>query len=175
MFVFAGGVRGVVWCECDGGDGCGGSSKEALTLLLHLLLLHLAASAAATSAAAASVCRMALGSDANVHELLLSLVERLGHEQEVGWLDALIQEMVGVLDQLLGSPTVKGGEREGGRVWCAWGGGEEPDGVCVCVWAGAGVRGGRPEGVCVYLGGGRARGGHSDSLGAASCRGKVVV
>jgi hypothetical protein len=49
---------------------------------------------------------MALGSDTNVHELLLSLVERLGHEQEVGWLDALTQEMVGVLDQLLGSPTV---------------------------------------------------------------------
>lgn len=51
--------------------------------------------------------RMALGSDTSVHELLLSLVERLGHEQEVGWLDALTQEMVGVVDQLMGAPTVR--------------------------------------------------------------------
>jgi hypothetical protein len=50
---------------------------------------------------------MALGSDTSVHELLLSLVERLGHEQEVGWLDALTQEMVGVVDQLMGAPTVR--------------------------------------------------------------------
>jgi hypothetical protein len=53
-----------------------------------------------------SPLRMALGSDASVHELLLSLVERLGHEQEVGWLDALTQEMVGLVDQLMGAPTV---------------------------------------------------------------------
>lgn len=46
--------------------------------------------------------RMALGTDSNVHELLLSLVERLGHEQETEWLDSLVQEMVGVVDQLLG-------------------------------------------------------------------------
>jgi hypothetical protein len=49
---------------------------------------------------------MALGTDNNVHELLLSLIERLGHEQEIGWLDACSQEMVGVVDQLVGSPTV---------------------------------------------------------------------
>jgi hypothetical protein len=66
------------------------------------------------------VCRMALGSDANVHELLLSLVERLGHEQEVGWLDALTQEMVGVLDQLLGSPTVRGGQGLSGDQFVLW-------------------------------------------------------
>lgn len=51
-------------------------------------------------------CRMALGTENNVHELLLSLIERLGHEQEVGWLDACSQEMVGVADQFVGSPTV---------------------------------------------------------------------
>jgi hypothetical protein len=45
---------------------------------------------------------MALGTDSNVHELLLSFVERLGHEQETEWLDSLVQEMVGVVDQLLG-------------------------------------------------------------------------
>jgi hypothetical protein len=51
--------------------------------------------------------RMALGTDNSVHELLLSLIERLGHEQEVGWLDACSQEMVGVVDQLVGSLTVR--------------------------------------------------------------------
>jgi hypothetical protein len=38
--------------------------------------------------------------------MLLCLVERLGHEQEVSWLDSICQELVGCCDELTGNPGV---------------------------------------------------------------------
>jgi hypothetical protein len=40
--------------------------------------------------------------------MLLCLVERLGHEQEVGWLDSIAQELVGCCDALTDNPGVSG-------------------------------------------------------------------
>jgi hypothetical protein len=41
--------------------------------------------------------------------MLLCLVERLGHEQEVSWLDSICQELVGCCDELTDNPGVSGG------------------------------------------------------------------
>lgn len=51
-------------------------------------------------------CSFALQKDEYAQEFLLCLVERLGVEQEVGWLDSIAQELVGVADQLLRHPAV---------------------------------------------------------------------
>jgi len=60
------------------------------------------------------VClRLATSNDDNAHELLLCLVERLGHEQEVGWLDSLAQELVGCCDLLLEQSMMVG-------CWLGW-------------------------------------------------------
>lgn len=58
-------------------------------------------------------CRLAQLSDEVVVEVLLVLVERLGKEQEVGWLDSIAQELVGVADMLREQPKVRG--REAGQ------------------------------------------------------------
>jgi hypothetical protein len=71
-----------------------------------------------TSAAAAAVVvalanrRFATAKDEAAQEMLLCLVERLGHEQEVGWLDSIAQELVGCCDALLDNPGVSG--------WCIY-------------------------------------------------------
>jgi hypothetical protein len=59
--------------------------------------------------------RLAAGTDGGARELLLCLVERLGHEQETGWLDSVVQELVGVADQLSHANDMV--RKGGGRVW----------------------------------------------------------
>ncbi|WIA17138.1 hypothetical protein OEZ85_014030 [Tetradesmus obliquus] len=48
--------------------------------------------------------RFATSKDEAAQEMLLCLVERLGHEQEVGWLDSIAQELVGCADALQDNP-----------------------------------------------------------------------
>uniref|UniRef100_A0A383VVQ6 RanBP2-type domain-containing protein n=1 Tax=Tetradesmus obliquus TaxID=3088 RepID=A0A383VVQ6_TETOB len=48
--------------------------------------------------------RFATVKDEAAQEMLLCLVERLGHEQEVGWLDSIAQELVGCADALQDNP-----------------------------------------------------------------------
>lgn len=50
--------------------------------------------------------RFALLNDEATHEFLLLLIERLGLEQETGWLNSIAQELVGVADQLMKNPAV---------------------------------------------------------------------
>jgi hypothetical protein len=62
--------------------------------------------AAAAAAVHHTCCRFATSKDEAAQEMLLCLVERLGHEQEVGWLDSIAQELVGGCDALLDNPGV---------------------------------------------------------------------
>jgi hypothetical protein len=52
--------------------------------------------------------RFATSKDEAAQEMLLCLVERLGHEQEVSWLDSIAQELVGCCDALLDNQGVSG-------------------------------------------------------------------
>jgi hypothetical protein len=50
---------------------------------------------------------------ASQHYMACSSVERLGHEQEVGWLDSIAQELVGCCDALTDNPGVSAHARYG--------------------------------------------------------------
>jgi hypothetical protein len=48
--------------------------------------------------------RLALSDDENQQQVLWMLIDRLAGEQEVEWLDSIIQELVGVVDALVNKP-----------------------------------------------------------------------
>lgn len=68
-----------------------GTQPHCLSILQQLLL-------------ACCCCRYVISGEEHHTRFVRALIERMGYEQEVGWVDSIIQELVGVCDALLDKP-----------------------------------------------------------------------